>query len=265
MREVIQMPFRTLSCEKEENIAVVTFNRHKVLNALNTDMCQEIVEICGQLAADDSVRVVIFTGSGRAFVAGADIDHMQSMTSAQALDFLNKVKAAIKAIEGLPQPTIAAINGFAFGGGEELCLGCDLRIASEKAQFAQQEINLGIIPGGGGTQRLPRLVGICKAMELVLTGDVIEAEEAYRIGLVNRLVATDSIVDEVKNLALKLAQKPSIALRQAKAAINASRSMNLESGLDFEIQACALLWSTEDQKEGMKAFLEKRKPNFLGR
>jgi len=259
------MEYQTLICEKEENIAVVTFNRPEALNAMNADMCLDIVQVCRQLAADPDVRVVIFTGGGRAFVAGADIAYMQPLTSAEALDFLNTFKAAIKAIEGLPQPTIAAVNGFAFGGGNELCLGCDLRLASEKAKFGQQEINLGIIPGGGGSQRLPRLVGWGRAMEVALSGDAIDAEEAYRIGLANMVVPQESLMDEARALARKLASKPKVALRQAKAVINASKSLDMESGLDYEIQCCALLWSTDDQKEGMKAFIEKREPKFSGR
>ncbi|MFC1944928.1 enoyl-CoA hydratase/isomerase family protein [Chloroflexota bacterium] len=259
------MEYKTLYWEKEEGIATVTFNRPEALNAMNTDMCLDIVAVCSELAADPDVRVVILTGGGRAFIAGADIAYMQPLTSAQALDFLNTFKAAIKAIEGLPQPTIAAVNGFAFGGGNELCLGCDIRLASEKAKFGQQEINLGIIPGGGGSQRLPRLVGWGRAMEMALSGEAINAEEAYRIGLANRVFPHDSLLDEAKKLARLLASKPKVALRQAKAVINASKSLDMESGLDYEIQCCALLWSTDDQKEGMKAFLEKREPGFTGR
>ena len=259
------MEYKTLFWEKEDDIAIVTFNRPQALNAMNAELCLDIVGVCCQLAADLDVRVVIFTGGGRAFVAGADIEYMQPLTSAQALDFLNTFKAAIKAIEDLPQPTIAAVNGFAFGGGNELCMGCDIRIASEKAKFGQQEINLGIIPGGGGSQRLPRLVGWGRAMEIALSGEAIDAEEAYRIGLANKVVPHDSLLDEARSLAKKLAAKPKIALRQAKAVINASKSLDMESGLDYEIQCCALLWSTADQKEGMKAFIEKREPKFSGR
>ena len=259
------MAYETLVCRIEDNIAIVTFNQPKTLNALNTKMCLEIVQVCSRLAEDDNVRVAIFTGSGKSFVAGADLAEMQPMNTVEAMAFLYKVKAAFTAIDALPQPTIAAVNGFAFGGGNELALACDMRIASESAQFGQQEINMGIIPGGGGTQRLPRLVGFAKSMELALTGDAIDAQEAYRIGLANRLVPAESLMDETMVLAQKLAKKPKIALTQAKEAVKASRELSLASGLEFEIRSCALLWSPEDQKEGMKAFLERRKPAFGGR
>ncbi len=259
------MHYETLDCRTEDNVAVVTFNQPKTLNALNSKMLMEIVDVCTRLEKDDSVRVVIFTGSGKSFVAGADIGEMRPLNSITAMAFLYRVKAAFTAMDSLPQPTIAVVNGFAFGGGNELALACDLRVASEDAQFGQQEINMGIIPGGGGTQKLPRLVGFAKTMELTLTGDAIDAQEAYRIGLVNSVMPADSLMDKAMALAKRIASNPRTALLQGKEAVKASRELSLNAGLEFEIRSCALLWSTEDQKEGMGAFLERRKPNFVGR
>ena len=259
------MAYETLIYEKEDNMALVTLNRPDVLNAISTKMSLEIAAVFDEIQGDAEIHVVTITGAGRAFLVGADIAEMRSMTPPEAMGFLRRVQAAILAVEKCQCPVIAAVNGLALGGGTELSLACDLRIASDKAQFGQPEINLGIIPGGGGTQRLPRVVGLTKAMEICLTGLPIDAAEAFRIGLVNRVVPAESLMDEARKLAQRLASRPQLALHRAKAAVNLSRSVDLASGLDYEIQSCVMLWYTEDRKEGMKAFLEKRQPVFTGR
>lgn len=259
------MAYETLVYEKEDNMALVRLNRPDVLNALSTKMSLEIAAVFDEIQGDAEIHVVTITGAGRAFLVGADIAEMRSMTPPEAMGFLRRVQAAILAVEKCQCPVIAAVNGLALGGGTELSLACDLRIASDKAQFGQPEINLGIIPGGGGTQRLPRVVGLTKAMEICLTGLPIDAAEAFRIGLVNRVVPAESLMDETRKLAQQLASRPQLALHRVKAAVNLSRSVDLASGLDYEIQSCVMLWYTEDRKEGMKAFLEKRQPVFTGR
>ncbi|MEE8174520.1 MAG: enoyl-CoA hydratase-related protein [Dehalococcoidia bacterium] len=259
------MAYETLIYEKEDNMALVTLNRPDVLNALSTKMSLEIAAVFDEIHRDAKMHAAIITGAGRAFLVGADIAEMRSLTPPEAMGFLRRVQAAILAVEKCQCPVIAAVNGLALGGGTELSLACDLRIASDKAQFGQPEINLGIIPGGGGTQRLPRVVGLTKAMEICLTGLPIDAAEAFRIGLVNRVVPAESLMDETRKLAQRLASRPQLALHRAKAAVNLSRSVDLASGLDYEIQSCVMLWYTEDRKEGMKAFLEKRQPVFTGR
>jgi enoyl-CoA hydratase len=258
-RREAMLDHETLTISRSGRVGVVTFNRPKVLNAFDTRMCMEIISVCNEISSDDSIHVVIFTGSGHAFVAGADISAMQPMTPAGALEFLKKVIAATKAIENLEIPTIAAINGFAFGGGNELAMSFDIRIASEEAKFGQQEVNYGIAPGGGATQRLARLVGYGRAMEMILTGEPIDAQEAYRIGLVNKVVSANSLMDECLRIANRLSQKSKAALAQAKSAVKASRSLDMDRGLEFEIQCSALLWSTQEQKQLMKAFLDKQK------
>ena len=253
------MEYRTLDVQINDRIAVVTFNRPAVLNAMDADMCREIASACAGIDADKNIRVAVFTGSGRAFIAGADIAYMQPLDAREAIDFLRLFQSATKGIEDLEVPTIAAVNGFCFGGGNELAISCDLRIASEDAKFGQQEINLGIMPASGGTQRLTRLLGYGRAMEFILTGDVIDAQTAERYGLVNRVVPADSLMDEAMKLAASLSRKSRDALIQAKGAVKASRSMDLEKGLEFELLSGALLWATEDQKTLMKAFVEKQK------
>lgn len=258
--------YTSLLCEIGDGVAVVAINRPEVMNALNGQVFSELGRIFAELEAEDKVKAVILTGSGsKAFAAGADISQMQRMTTLEGRKLALTVKGAQDKIASLSKPVIAAVNGFALGGGCEVAMCCDFRIAAENARFGQPEISLGIIPGGGGTQRLTRLVGLARAKDLVLTGRIIDAREALEIGLVNRVVAADSLLSEAKKLAAGLGEKSGFALNMAKAALNGSVSLDLNSGLDYEIQCFAACFSTSDQKEGMAAFAEKRKPRFTGR
>lgn len=260
------MDYKYLLYSKEAGIGIVTINRPEALNALNGDVYNELYELFQEIEGDQDVRVVILTGSGeRAFVAGADIAEMQPQNSIEINGFIGKARKASDRIYTLSKPVIAAITGFALGGGLELAMCCDLRVASEKARFGQPEINLGIIPGAGGTQRLTQLIGMTKAKELVYTGDMIDANTAFTIGLVNKVVPLDSLMTEAKGLARKLLSKSSIALSLAKKAVTYGAAMSLPSGLDLEAQCFALCFATEDQKEGMQAFIQKRKPEFKGK
>ena len=260
------MSYNNLLYDKEDGIGIVTINRPKLLNALNGEVHAELYKIFQEIEDDPGVRVVILTGSGeRAFVAGADIAEMQLQSSLEIGSFIGTGRKAFDRIYSLSKPVIAAVNGFALGGGCELAMCCDVIIASENAKFGQPEINLGIIPGAGGTQRLARLIGMTRAKELIYTGDIIDAKTAFMIGLVNKVVPPDSLMTEAKGLAQKLLGKSSIALSLAKKAINTGADMGLPSGLDLEAQCFARCFATEDQKEGMKAFLEKRKPQFKNR
>ena len=251
--------------EKRERIAIVTINRPDKLNALNIATRQELSDALDELRDDESVRVVILTGAGeKAFVAGADINEFSGRTAVQQRGVMKQRNIFVTA-EDFPKPLIAMINGFCLGGGCELALSCDLRVASEKARFGQPEINLGIIPGGGGTQRLARLIGEGKAMQMILTGDMIDAQEAHRLGLVNEVYPADQLLVKTLELAGKIAEKSPVALAMAKTAVKAAARTNLREGLDQEIDLFALCFSSEDQEEGVRAFLEKRKPDFKGR
>lgn len=255
------MAFETIILEKEEGIATITFNRPDAMNALNNRTRAEFAEAVADIAADESVKVLILTGSGKAFVAGSDIKEFNQTTPLAAHNILRL--GAI--VEKLEKPVIAAVNGFCLGGGCEIAMGCDIIIASEKARFGQPEINLGIIPGGGGTQRLPRLVGACRAKELIFTGDIIRADEADRIGLVNRVVPPEELMTAAREVAQKIVSKSAAALKLAKQAINKGMQTGLETGLDYEKEMYSLSLTLEDKKEGVSAFLEKRKPVFTGR
>jgi enoyl-CoA hydratase len=211
-------------------------------------------------------KVVILTGAGdRAFVAGTDITEMENLSSFEAREFASLARKAIDRVENLDRPVIAAINGFALGGGCELSMACDLRIASERAKLGQPEINLGIIPGSGGTQRLPRLVGSPKAKQLIFTGELVDARTALDIGLVDMVVPHDQLMDETKKLAFTIASKSRVALALAKSAIDRGLNMDLQTALNYEIECFAQCFATKDQKEGMKAFLEKREANFINK
>ena len=251
---------------KEEGIGIVNINRPQCLNALNSKVYSELYELFQEIESDPEVRVVIITGSGeKAFVAGSDITEMQAKSSVDIRSFVDIARKASEQIYTISKPTIAAINGFALGGGNELAMCCDLRIASENAKFGQPEINLGIIPGAGGTQRLTRLIGMTRAKELILTGDIIDANTAFMMGLVNKVVPSESLMLEAKELAKKLLTKSSVALLLAKKAMNGGADISFSSGLDLESQCFALCFATEDQKEGMAAFMQKRRPEFKGK
>ncbi len=257
------MTYKTLLYEKKDGIGIVTINRPASLNALNGEVFTELYELFQEIENDAEVRVVIITGSGpKAFVAGSDIVEMQPQNSQESGRFAEKVRKASDRIYTLSKPVIAAINGYALGGGCELAMCCDLRIASENARFGQPEINLAVIPGGGGTQRLTRLVGMTRAKELLYTGDMIDAKTALAWGLVNKVVPLDSLMTEAMALAQKLMTRSSRILQIMKSAANSGANMSLPDALDYEAQCFALCFATEDQKEGMKAFMEKRKAVF---
>jgi enoyl-CoA hydratase len=255
------MAYENIILEKEDTIAIITFNRPEAMNALNNQTRAEFREAIADVAADDNVKVLILTGSGKAFVAGSDIKEFNKTTPYAA----HNIVRLGEMVEKLEKPVIAAVNGFCLGGGNEIAMGCDIIIASDKAKFGQTEINIGIIPGGGGTQRLPRLIGACRAKELIFTGDIIRAEEAFRLGLVNRVVPLDDLMSTAKEMARKIATKSAAALKLAKTAINRGMQTNLESGLKYEYELYALSLTLEDKAEGVNAFIEKRAPKFVGR
>lgn len=255
------MDFENILFEIDQGIGVITFNRPAVMNALNNQTRHEFAMAIQEVAQDDEIKVLILTGSGGSFVAGSDIMELNQTSPLTAHD----IKRLGVMIECLEKPVIAAVNGFCLGGGCEIAMACDIIVASEKAKFGQPEINLGIIPGGGGTQRLPRLVGVCRAKELIFTGDIIGAEEAERIGLVNRVVATDELIPTARSIAQKIAMKSAAALRLAKQAINKGMQTGLDLGLDYEREMYSLALTLEDKVEGVNAFIEARIPEFNGR
>jgi enoyl-CoA hydratase len=255
------MSFENILLEKEDGIATITFNRPDALNALNNQTRAEFYSAMKDVAADNNIKVVILTGAGRAFVAGSDIKELKQTTSLDA----HNIHRLGMVVEKMEKPVIAAVNGFALGGGCEIVMACDIIIASDKARFGQPEINLGIIPGGGATQRLPRLVGVCKAKELILTGDIIKAEEAEKIGLVNRVVPGENLMATAKEIAKKIASKSQATVRLAKDVINKGMQTSLETGLDYEREIYSLCLTLEDKEEGINAFIEKREPQFKGR
>jgi len=261
------MAYQEIIYEKESGLAIITFNRPEVRNALNYLAIDEALEAAGDADADDSVRVLILTGAGdKAFVAGADIEELRARNTLTELGKRSAQRRVLaNLLETMSKPTIAAINGFAVGTGLELALACTIRIASENAKFSQPEINLGIMPGNGGTQRLPRLVGEGRAMEMILTGDLIDAQEACRIGLVNRVVPQAELMPYVKELATKLAAKPPLAVKLAKSAIHTGLNLSLNDGIEYENKLFAILCGSQDKQEGIAAFLEKRRANFKGR
>jgi enoyl-CoA hydratase len=257
--------YETLLVERQDRVAFITINRPEKRNALTIKTREEGAAALEELAEDDSVRVVIFTGAGdKAFIAGADISEFAGRTSIMQRSVMLG-RSLFTAIDSFPKPIIAMINGYCLGGGNELAMACDLRIASETASFGQPEINLGIIPGGGGTQRLTRLVGEGKAMELILTGEIIDARTAALLGLVNMVVPLEELRAKTLEIANRIADKSPIALRMAKEAVKLASRSNLDEGLRREIDLFALCFSSEDKDEGVSAFLEKRKPEFKGR
>jgi len=257
------MGYQNILLEKEDKIAVLTINRPKAMNALNNDTITEIIDAVTAVSADADVDVLIVTGADKAFVAGADIAFMQNLPAMEARAFGALGQKAFRMIESMEKPVIAAVNGFALGGGCELAMSCDFRIASTKAKFGQPEVGLGITPGFGGTQRLPRLVGAGMAKQLIFTADVIDANEAFRIGLVNQVVEPEALMDTVKAIAKKIASKGQIAIRLSKVAANEGTQTDIDRAMSIEADVFGLCFATADQKEGMAAFLEKRKANFI--
>jgi len=255
------MAYESIIFEKEDNIAIITFNRPEARNAINNQVRAEFTAAIAEVEADDDIRVLILTGSGKAFASGVDIKELSKTTPYQAHNLFRLGER----VEKLPKPVIAAVNGFCLGGGNEIALSCDIIIASERAKFGQPELNIGIIPGGGATQRLPRMIGVCRAKELIFTSDIITAEEAFNLGMINRVVPEDQLMPTAKEIAKKIATRSPAALKLAKQAINYGMQTNLESGLKYEYELYSLSLSLEDKVEGVNAFLEKRPPKFVGR
>jgi enoyl-CoA hydratase len=259
------MPLNNIEKSVEGGVATITINRPTALNALNYDTLKEMLDCFGEIGKSKEIHAVIITGSGKkAFVAGADISFMAELEPLKAREFARLGHEVMNVIENLPQPVIAAINGFALGGGCEMALACDIRLASENAKFGQPEVNLGVLPGFGGTQRLPRLVGKGHANELLFSGKMINAEEACRIGLVNRVIAQDKLLEECTSLAGMIVAKAPVAVRLCKEAVNNGMEMDLARGCAHEADLFGICFASEDQQEGMKAFLEKRAPQFKG-
>lgn len=249
--------------EKKDGIGFIYINRPEVHNVLNQEIWREVRDAFVAHDNDDEVRVIIITGSGdKAFVAGSDLNYLKARTKMQTLD--RETPLILDQIEAIKKPTIAAINGFALGGGCELTLACDIRIASNRAKMGQTEINIGFIPGAGGTQRLPRLVGLGKGLELVLTGAVIDANEAEKIGLVNRVVPHEKLMEEAIATANLIKNKSPIIARLAKAAVKAGRATDMNTALLVESLYQTIAFTTSDRDEGIDAFLEKREPKFTG-
>lgn len=248
---------------ESNGIAEVIINRPKALNALNNQTITELGEVINEISKRKDIKTVIITGAGeKAFVAGADIVEMKDLNSMEARDFSRLAQKVFSDIENMPQIVIAAVNGYALGGGCELSMACDIRLASKKAKFGQPEVNLGILPGFAGTQRLPRLVGKGIAKELIFSTDMIDAEEAHRIGLANKVYEPEELMDKARELANKIMSKSPVGVRLAKAAINNGLNMDTESAYNYESDLFALCFSTEDQLEGMNAFVDKRKADF---
>lgn len=259
------MDFQTIIYTREEGAAIVQLNRPEVLNAFNEEVLQELEMVADEVVRDDSVKVLVIKGNETAFAAGADIKNFVTYNPRDAHQYISRVQVSMGKLLGMGKPTIASIAGYALGGGCELALACDLRIAAHTAHFGLPEINLGIIPGGGGTQRLTRLIGEGKAKELIMLGEVFDAQSAYELGLVNFLVPLSDLEEETRKLAKKLCRKPPVAVRTAKELIHLSYDVDIYTGLMMEKEKFAYLFSTDDQKEGMQAFLEGRKATFCGR
>ena len=258
--------YKTLIYEKKENIGLLTINRPEKLNAISNELISELKNLLDEIENNEELRVLIITGAGdKAFVAGADIKELVDRDARLGRRVSQERQEIFSRIENLPVPVIAAVNGYALGGGLELALACSIRICSEKAQFGAPEVKLGIIPGDGGTQRLPRLVGLGRAMDLILTGDFIDAQEAYRIGLVKKVLPQEELMEKAMELAKKIASRPPLAVRFAKEAVNRSQEGAAASGFALESYLHALSCTTEDKKEGVSAFLEKRKGKFKGK
>ena len=260
------MEFKYIIYEKSEGIATITLNRPEALNAFSKEVVEEVLNAVDDAGTDEDVRVLILTGAGdRAFSAGADIKSMVGMNSLKARELSFMGEKLCLALENLEKPVIAALNGYALGGGLEVAMSCDIRIASESSRMGQTEINIGLIPGWGGTQRLTRLIGRTKAKEMVFTGKMIDAKTAEQLGIVNLVVPADKFRDAVRQFALELASKAPVAIKVAKALINKGADISLDSALALEREGFGVVASSEDLKEGVSAFTEKRKPAFKGK
>lgn len=259
------MSYENILFEVRDRVGILTFNRPKALNALNPKTLDEVNDVLDRVRTDNDVRVLVLTGAGdKAFVAGADITEFPKMNPLQARTFAEKGHAIFFKLEQLPKPVIACINGFALGGGCEIAMSCDFIFASDKAKFGQPEINLGILPGFGGTQRLSRLVGRAKAKEICMTGDVLDAATAKEIGLVARVFPADTLVEETMKVARSLAGKSAAALRSIKQVVDCGFPLDLRTGCALEAEAFGVIFASRDMKEGVAAFMEKRKPEFKG-
>lgn len=259
------MEFNNLLYENKDGIAFITMNRPEALNAFNKETLEELSKVIDLVEQDPEVKVIIFTGQGKSFIAGADISEMSEYEILEGRDVALKGQALFSRVEKLGKMTIAAINGFALGGGCEFAMSCDIRIASEYAKFGQPEVGLGIIPGWGGTQRMPRLVGKGTAKYYICTGDIFNAEEAYRIGLVDKITKADELISTAEKVAKTIISKAPVAVKMAKYAINNGLNTDLESGIAYEAEAYTTSFSCADRKEGTAAFLEKRQANFQGK
>jgi enoyl-CoA hydratase len=260
------MEFKFIIYEKSEGIATITLNRPEALNAFSGEVVNEVLQALEDARTDENARVIVLTGAGdRAFSAGADIKAMKGMNALKARDLSLMGGRLCGALESLEKPVIAALNGYAVGGGLEVAMACDLRIASENARMGQTEINIGLIPGWGGTQRLTRLIGSTKAKELVFTGKMIDAKTAEQLGIVNMVVSADKFRETVRLFAAELASKAPVAIKVAKAVINKGSEVSLDAALALEREGFGVVASTEDLQEGVSAFTEKRKPTFRGK
>lgn len=256
------MEFKNLLLEKNEGICTIKINNPQSLNALNSEVLKDLDAAFDYVAGDDEVSIIVLTGEGKAFVAGADIAYMKDLNVEQGKEFGEEGSRIFRKIETLNKVVIAAVNGFALGGGCELAMACDMRIASEKAKFGQPEVGLGITPGFSGTQRLPRLVGLGRAKELIFTGGHIDAQEAYRIGLVNKVFSKETLMEETYAIAKKIISNSKSAVSHSKEAMNRGIETDIETGITIESNLFGICFAHEDQKEGMGAFIEKRKANF---
>jgi len=259
------MSYETILLERKEGIGYLTLNRPKVFNAINEQMIQEMRKAVEELDRDLTIRVVIITGAGRAFQSGADIEELSRMTPLEILRWNQGVVENFDALEKMRPPVIAAINGYALGGGLELALACTIRVASEAARMGFPEVKIGILPGAGGTQRLPRLIGKGLAAEMILTGEMIDAQEGYRIGLVNRVVPPGRLMTAAEEVARKILGNAPVAIALAKDAIEVGKNLPLDGAIQYAQKNCVTCFSTEDMKEGTAAFLQKRDPQFKGR
>ncbi|MCK4297515.1 MAG: enoyl-CoA hydratase/isomerase family protein [Candidatus Marinimicrobia bacterium] len=256
------MDYKNLIVETIKKIGIVKINRPEVLNAVNIETILELEKVMHEFDDNEDILVIIITGEGKSFVSGSDISKLAQLDALQAREYSQIGQRVLSFIENMEKTVIAAVNGYALGSGCELAMACDIRIASDKAKFGQPEVKLGIIPGHAGTQRLARLVGISIAKELIFTGDIIDAQEALRIGLVNKVIEQESLLEEVNNIANKIVAVGPTAVRLAKTVINRGIDTNLTTASSYETEAFSVVFSTEEAREGIRAFLEKRKPNW---